>query len=58
LSLLTDEQFRSSRSLVEEEAVHSRYEIKKRQEERKDVVGVACGFNSECAPWVIVWLAE
>jgi hypothetical protein len=38
----------------------ARSEIKKHQEERKDVVGVACGLNCEWSPWVIVcwWNSE
>jgi hypothetical protein len=33
---------------IDEEAVHSRREIKKRQEEQKNVVGIAGDFNCEC----------
>jgi hypothetical protein len=46
---VSDEKFACLHFFVEE-AVYSRYEIKKRWEEWKDVVGVARGFGCECAP--------
>jgi hypothetical protein len=56
--LFPDAKFVGLRFFLEQKVVHSRHEIKKRQEERKAVVGVPCGFDCECAPWEIVWVIE